>query len=104
MALKKAIACTVTALVMAGGAAATAAAADDDTAKFENNSQVLSCLPLEVIDIPILSSANNNIDCSENNKEEKETEVTVVDEDDNSAKAHFLLQDEASEDRHAEYR
>ncbi|MCZ9351435.1 hypothetical protein NGM36_16840 [Streptomyces mutabilis] len=104
MALKKAIACTVTALVMAGGAAGTAAAADDDNAKFENNSQVLSCVNLEVINIPILASDNTNIDCSENNKEEEETKVTVVDEDDNSAKAHFLLQDEASKDRHHEYR
>ncbi|MGC9380825.1 hypothetical protein [Streptomyces sp. MH13] len=104
MALKKALACTVTALVMAGGAAGTAVAADDDTSKFENNSQILSCLPLEVIDIPILSSANNNIDCSENTKEETETEVTIVDEDDNSATANFLVSDEDSEDRHHEYR
>ena len=104
MKLSKALIITAAAMAVVGAGAGAAQAADDDTSKFENNSQVLSCLPLEVIDIPILSSANNNIDCSENNKEEKETEVTVVDEDDNSAKAHFLLQDEASEDRHAEYR
>ncbi|MGC9380823.1 hypothetical protein [Streptomyces sp. MH13] len=92
MALKKALACTVTALVMAGAAAGTAAAADDDVSKFENDSQVLSCDVVEVIDIPILSSANNNIDCSENNKEEDERELTIVDEEDNSATANFLLQ------------
>ncbi|MDG9692380.1 hypothetical protein ACH4NS_09300 [Streptomyces mutabilis] len=92
MALKKAIACTVTALVMAGGAAGTAAAADDDTSKFENNSQVLSCDVVEVIDIPILSAANNNIDCSDNNKEEEDKELHIVDESDNSAEAAFFLQ------------
>ncbi|MET9776785.1 hypothetical protein ABZ023_21390 [Streptomyces sp. NPDC006367] len=90
MALKKALACTLTALAMAGGVASTASAADDDTSKFENNSQVLSCDVVEVIDIPILSSANNNIDCSENNKEE-ERELHIVDEDDNSAHANFFL-------------
>ncbi|GGQ25805.1 hypothetical protein ACFFKE_18010 [Streptomyces mutabilis] len=103
MALKKAIACTVTALVMAGGAVGTAAAADDDNAKFENNSQVLSCTNLEVVNILLLGSDNTNIDCSENTKEEKETKVTIVDEDDNSAKAHFFVEKD-SEDRHHEYR
>jgi hypothetical protein len=91
MALKKALACTLTALAMAGGVASTASAADDDTSKFENNSQVLSCDVVEVIDIPILSSANNNIDCSENSKEEESKEVHIVDEDDNAAQANFFL-------------
>ncbi|MBT2410255.1 hypothetical protein J7I94_06740 [Streptomyces sp. ISL-12] len=91
MALKKALACTFTALAMAGGAASTAVAADDDSAKFENNSQVLSCDVIEVIDIPILSSANNNLDCSKNNKEEEEKEVHIVDDRDTASQANFLL-------------
>ncbi|CAL9568885.1 hypothetical protein SUDANB145_04780 [Streptomyces sp. enrichment culture] len=91
MALKKALACTFTALAMAGGAASTAVAADDDSVKFENNSQILSCDTVEVIDIPILSSANNNIDCSKNNKEEEKKEVHIVDEGDNAAQANIFL-------------
>jgi hypothetical protein len=50
------------ALLMAGAGSAHA----DDEAKFQNKTQILSCLSLEVLDIPIASSANNNIDCSEN--------------------------------------
>lgn len=49
-------------LLMAGAGTAHA----DDEAKFQNNTQILSCLSLEVLDIPIASSANNNIDCSNN--------------------------------------
>ncbi|MEV0121186.1 hypothetical protein AB0I16_06435 [Streptomyces sp. NPDC050703] len=51
------------ALLMVG---AGTAHAGDDEAKFQNNTQILSCLTLEVLDIPIASSANNNIDCSKN--------------------------------------
>ena len=91
MNLKKTFACTAVALAFAGAAAGSAQAADDDTAKFENNSQILSCDVVEVIDIPILSAANNNIDCSDNNKEEEEKELTIVDESDNSAEAAFFV-------------
>ncbi|MEU0737932.1 hypothetical protein [Streptomyces sp. NPDC006134] len=91
MALKKALACTFTALALAGGAAGTAAAGDDDTSKFDNSHQLLSCDVVEVIDIPILSAANNNIDCSKNVKESKKKEVHIVDEGDKSAHANFFL-------------
>ncbi|MFK0116866.1 hypothetical protein [Streptomyces sp. NPDC090994] len=91
MALKKALACTLTALAMAGGAASTAVAADDDSAKFGNDTQILSCDTIEVIKIPILASANNNLDCSDNNKEEEETKVHIVDDRDNAALTNFLL-------------
>ncbi|GGQ06148.1 hypothetical protein [Streptomyces roseolilacinus] len=87
MKLKSALACTFAALAVAGGAAGTAQAADDDTTKFENNTQILSCDVVEVIDIPILSSANNNIDCSENVKEEEHQSVHIVDEDNAHATA-----------------
>ncbi|HWU06603.1 MAG TPA: hypothetical protein VN520_09510 [Streptomyces sp.] len=77
MNLKKAVACTAVALAFAGAGAGSAQAADDDTSKFENNSQILSCDVVEVIDIPILSSANNNLDCSDN-VEEEESETTLL--------------------------
>jgi hypothetical protein len=102
MALKKALACTLTALAVAGGAASTASA-DDDSPKFVNNTQILSCDAIEVLDIPILSTANNNIDCSENTKEEKSTEVHVVDEGDNAAQANLYVQDRSAQ-KHHEYR
>ncbi|MFK0116865.1 hypothetical protein [Streptomyces sp. NPDC090994] len=91
MALKKALACTLTALTVAGGAASTAVAADDDSVKFQNNAQILSCDTVEVIKVPILSSANNNLDCSKNNKEEENKEVHIVDEGDNAAQANIFL-------------
>ncbi|HWU06604.1 MAG TPA: hypothetical protein VN520_09515 [Streptomyces sp.] len=81
MNLKKAVACTAVALAFAGAGAGSAQAADDDTSKFENNSQVLSCDVVEVIDIPILSAANNNIDCSDNIEEEDSESLTVIDEE-----------------------
>ncbi|URN18462.1 MULTISPECIES: hypothetical protein [Streptomyces] len=90
MKLKNALACTFAALVVAGGTAGTAQAADDDSAKFDNSSQVLSCNVLEIIDIPILSAANNNIDCSENVKEEKSKSVHIVDEENAHATAVLL--------------
>ncbi|GGP96030.1 hypothetical protein [Streptomyces roseolilacinus] len=90
MKLKSALACTFAALAVAGGAAGTAQAADDDTTKFENDTQVLSCDVVEVIDIPIISAANNNIDCSENVKEEESESVHIVDEDNAHAAAVLL--------------
>ncbi|MEU1125882.1 hypothetical protein ABZ371_20520 [Streptomyces sp. NPDC005899] len=81
MNLKKAVACTAVALAFAGAGAGSAQAADDDTSKFENNSQVLSCDVVEVIDIPILSSANNNLDCSDNVEEKESESLTVIDEE-----------------------
>jgi hypothetical protein len=92
MAIKKALACTFAALALTGGVAGTASASDDDTSKFASgDQQVLSCDTIEVIDIPILSSANNNIDCSENYKEEKKTEFTYVDESDKVSEANLFL-------------
>ncbi|MET7642229.1 hypothetical protein ABZS83_00970 [Streptomyces sp. NPDC005426] len=81
MNIKKTMACTVVALAFAGAAAGTASAADHDSPKFENNTQVLSCDVVEVIDIPILSAANNNIDCSDNVKEEHTLNITDIDEE-----------------------
>ena len=74
MNLKQSATVSLSAAALLLGGAGIAQA--DDGPKFENNSQVLSCLTLEVLDIPIASSANNNIDCSENSEEE-ETEVEV---------------------------
>ncbi len=75
MKLQKTLVVSFTAaLALMGGA--TGAYAGDDT-KFQNNTQILSCDVVEVIDIPILSSANNNIDCSENYKKEVKVEKKV---------------------------
>jgi hypothetical protein len=59
---------------MAGAGSAHA----DDEVKFQNNSQILSCLSIEILDIPIASSANNNIDCSENRYEKTYERMTHV--------------------------
>ncbi|WP_199185676.1 hypothetical protein [Streptomyces carminius] len=68
MKLQKSLVVSLTAAMAVAGGAAVAQA--QNGAKFENNSQVLSCDVIEVIDLPILSAANNNIDCSENYEEE----------------------------------
>ncbi|MEU1367841.1 hypothetical protein ABZ454_17100 [Streptomyces sp. NPDC005803] len=81
MNLRKTVACTVAALAFAGAAAGSAQAADDGSAKFVNNTQVLSCDTVEVLDIPILSAANNSIDCSDNAKEKASANVLHVDEE-----------------------
>ncbi|MFJ8696138.1 hypothetical protein [Streptomyces roseolilacinus] len=86
MKLRSTLSCTFAALAVAGGAAGTAQAADDDTSKFENDTQVLSCDVVEVRDIPILSADNNNIDCSENVKEQESESVHILDE----ASAHAV--------------
>ena len=65
---------SVAALLMAGAGSAQA----DDDVKYQNNNQILSCLSLEILDIPIASSANNNIDCSENRYEESYERMTHV--------------------------
>jgi hypothetical protein len=44
---------SVAALLMAGAGSAQA----DDDVKYQNNNQILSCLSLEILDIPIASSA-----------------------------------------------
>ncbi|MGC9376114.1 hypothetical protein [Streptomyces sp. MH13] len=80
MKFRNAIACTFAALAVAGGTASTAQAADDDTAKFDNSEQVLSCDVIEIIDQPNLGPADNNIDCSRNNKEEETTLTHMVGE------------------------
>lgn len=91
MAIKKALACTFAALALAGGVAGSASAAEDDTANFNNDEQLLSCNVVEIINIPILSADNNNIDCSDNVKEEKKSEVTIVDESDKVSEANLFL-------------
>ncbi|MFJ8693894.1 hypothetical protein [Streptomyces roseolilacinus] len=40
----------------------------EEAPKFTNETQILSCFSLEVLDIPIASAANNNIDCSKNHR------------------------------------
>ena len=68
-----AISMSAAALMVAGAGVAQA----DDEPKFQNNTQILSCLTLEVLDIPIASAANNNIDCSMNHRESERTETHV---------------------------
>ncbi|GHH79823.1 hypothetical protein GCM10018793_33380 [Streptomyces sulfonofaciens] len=62
MMLKKTLATSFTALALAGVAAGTASAQDD----ISNDNNVLNCNSIRVIDVPILSAANDNIDCSRN--------------------------------------
>ncbi|MFI2374288.1 hypothetical protein ACH5AO_04330 [Streptomyces sp. NPDC018964] len=64
------------ALLMAGGGSAHA----QDGPKFQNDNKIFSCTVLEVIDIPILSSANNNIDCSTNYNVEQKEYVSTEDD------------------------
>ncbi|MEV5881292.1 hypothetical protein AB0L74_00895 [Streptomyces sp. NPDC052020] len=101
MALKKALACTFTALALSGSAAGAAVAADDDDrAKFDNSAQILSCDTIEVIDIPIVSSANNNIDCSENEKKVEKTQITVVDDSEQRSQSNVFVKSK----KHHDYR
>jgi hypothetical protein len=64
MMLKKTLAASFTALALAGVAAGTASA----DSKFDNDNNVLNCNSIRVIDVPILSANNDNIDCSKNTK------------------------------------
>lgn len=69
MMLKKTLAASFTALALAGIAAGTASADDGNSAaKFNNEENVLNCDSVRVIDVPILSANNDNIDCSRNFK------------------------------------
>ncbi|HEX5565460.1 MAG TPA: hypothetical protein VFY14_00710 [Streptomyces sp.] len=87
MKLKKTLAVTFTAALALAGGASGAYAADK---AITNETQVLSCLNLELLNLPLLSGDNNNIDCSENYEEhthikkvtqvEKETKVIVAPE------------------------
>jgi hypothetical protein len=47
------------------GAGSGVAQADNDV-NFMNNSQVLNCFSLRIADVPVLSTSNDNIDCSVN--------------------------------------
>ncbi|MFE9621141.1 hypothetical protein [Streptomyces sp. NPDC006384] len=40
------------------------AQAHEEPRTFVNNTQILSCLNIEVLDLPIASVSGNNIDCS----------------------------------------
>ncbi|WP_436744562.1 hypothetical protein [Streptomyces radiopugnans] len=79
-----AVALSAAALLISGAGVSHA----DDEPKFQNNSQILSCLTLEVLDIPIASSANNNIDCSRNYKEEIKLESVESGKDDRDDRDH----------------
>jgi hypothetical protein len=87
MKLKTTLASTFAALAVVGGAAGTAQASDDDNGKFENSAQILSCDTVEVIDIPIISSANNNIDCSKNHEKKESHSLQVGHESDDARAA-----------------
>jgi hypothetical protein len=54
------------AALLTGGSSGVAQA--EEAPKFTNETQILSCFSLEVLDIPIASAANNNIDCSKNHR------------------------------------
>ncbi|GAA2385437.1 hypothetical protein GCM10010420_04900 [Streptomyces glaucosporus] len=83
MKLKKTLVVAFAAMALAGGS--TAAYASDEEVQFHN-----SCHVQEIIDIPILSTANNSIDCSrseehstsikKSHKVEKEAKVVVAPE------------------------
>lgn len=72
-----AVSLSAAALMVVGAGAAQA----HDEPKFQNNTQVLSCLDLEVLDIPIASAANNNIDCSSNHTSHRDATTHVMDVD-----------------------
>lgn len=93
MALKKAVACTLTALALAGSAGGTAVA---DESKFNNT----NCEVIELIDIPIVSSANNNIDCSRNEMHKEEENVQIVDKSKEISDTDVIVKNKG----HHEYR
>ncbi|MTE19416.1 hypothetical protein F0L17_09805 [Streptomyces sp. TRM43335] len=64
-----AVALSATALVLAGAGVSHA------DPKFQNDAQILPCPNLEILNIPILSSENNNLDCSRNHKKKTSIEV-----------------------------
>lgn len=57
------------AALLTGGSGGMAHAEDAPT--FSNETQILSCFSLEVLDIPIASASNNSIDCSKNYRSEQ---------------------------------
>lgn len=61
--------------LLAGGSGV--AHADVTGATFVNNSQVLSCFSLHVLDVPVLSANNTGIDCSTNQKRTEAVANTV---------------------------
>ncbi|MTE19417.1 hypothetical protein F0L17_09810 [Streptomyces sp. TRM43335] len=74
MKLKKTLAVSFTAAMLLAGGAASAHAGE---AKFSNDAQILPCPNLEVINLLILSSEANNLDCSRNYEEETTIKKTV---------------------------
>ncbi|MDT9685187.1 hypothetical protein RND61_24450 [Streptomyces sp. TRM76323] len=62
------------AALLTGGSGGLAHA--DEAPKFNNETQILSCFSLEILDIPIASAANNTVDCSKNYSSEKNQSVT----------------------------
>ncbi|GAA2385431.1 hypothetical protein GCM10010420_04890 [Streptomyces glaucosporus] len=74
MNLKRATAVSLSTVVLLLGGSGAAQA--DGGSKFNNDSKILSCFSLELLDIPILSSANNNIDCSTNIEKHESREET----------------------------
>ncbi|MDG9692381.1 hypothetical protein ACH4NS_09305 [Streptomyces mutabilis] len=45
------------------------AQAGEEKATFENNTQILSCVNIEVLDLPIASVSGTTIDCSDHHEE-----------------------------------
>ncbi|MCP9987508.1 MULTISPECIES: hypothetical protein [Streptomyces] len=62
------------AALLTGGSGALAHA--EEAPKFSNDTQILSCFSLEILDIPVASAANNSIDCSKNHHSEQSRSVT----------------------------
>ncbi|HEX5565461.1 MAG TPA: hypothetical protein VFY14_00715 [Streptomyces sp.] len=63
MNLKRTIAVSLSTAALVIGGAGLAQANDS---RVVNNTQILSCLNLELINIPILAADNNTFDCSTN--------------------------------------
>ncbi|GAA4020255.1 hypothetical protein GCM10022384_70930 [Streptomyces marokkonensis] len=55
--------------------AGTAHAGEED-ARFVNNTQILSCVNIEVLDLPIASVSGTTIDCSDHHEESSTTSRT----------------------------
>ncbi|MFP8959916.1 hypothetical protein ACLIYP_04970 [Streptomyces nanhaiensis] len=55
-----AVALSATALVLGGAGVSHAG----DGPKFQNNAQILPCVNLELLNVPIASADINNLDCS----------------------------------------
>ncbi|MFD1828502.1 MULTISPECIES: hypothetical protein [Streptomyces] len=91
MRLKQTAAVSLSAVVLTIGGAGTTHA--NEAPKFQNDTQILSCLNLRVGAITLLGADNDNIDCSRNH--EKKTKVESVEhrKNDASEKDHDFDED-----------